>query len=236
MFSTIKHKTSSISTLLIMAMFLCPGNHWTSCSTNGSICVSSSLNGPVEHAPSKSAFSAFDSCKVCARERGSWQSVCKRGGELAKCVQERGGVGGPGIFNKNVRGAHRKGAGESKSESDRAHAAAGRGKKMIRITRRREHGAGGKDDPRIRTRISAILLAVESDAASAAATVEPGSGRTVDFLRNLFMVALALTGTSERRKGEKEKKRKGEKEKKKKNDYINATSKTVNRYGQGAHT
>ena len=52
-------------------------------------------------------------------------------------------------------------------------------------------------------------MVVESDAASAAATVEPGSGRAVDFLRNLFMVALALTGTSERRKGEKEKRRKG---------------------------
>ena len=79
-------------------------------------------------------------------------------------------------------------------------------------TRRRGGGkndtynaAAGKNDPRIRTRISAV----ESDAASAAATVEPGSGRAVDFLRNLFMVALALTGTSERRKGEKEKRRKG---------------------------
>ena len=196
-----------------MAMFFCPGNHWTSCSTNGSICVSSwrqaailwnkvrsqTAKWLVEGTALWRALCAFDSCIVCGRG-GGW-------------------VGGPGIFNKNVRGAHRKGGGwEQERERESARGGGAREKNDT------YNAAAGENDPRIRTRISAILLVVESDAASAAATVEPGSGRAVDFLRNLFMVALALTGTSERRKGEKEKRRKG----KEKWIYILCTGKNVN--------
>jgi len=78
------NKTPSISTLLIMAMFFCPGNHWTSCSTNGSICVSSwrqaailwnkvrsqTAKWLVEGTALWRALCAFDSCKVCGRGGG----------------------------------------------------------------------------------------------------------------------------------------------------------------------